>query len=279
MNQSSKDASRFVIAGMARSGTTAIQSIMTTHEDVKMPPLENRVSPLFTEGLGCLFPHGVSNALRDQAIRSAFDCAAAIADTSNVKYCGLKVSLNGPLDAKNLVHALKGPLKGTKLIHIQRDDEIARLGSARVAQLKGVWHSTVAPTSASKQYLKLWISPITLLHAVITGHKANQILAQLSEQPGHLKIDYRDFANDNKVVMAEVANALGIADRFNYSTSFRKQLPAPAEYIVNYSRLKRLLPKIEKNADNYNGVDFSWGYFKRLRLAQFVENRLFQILN
>lgn len=167
---------RFVIVGVARSGTTALHSILKSHPEIKMPPNESRVSPLFTEGLGSFFPNGFPKHFKLQTIEVAFDAATSVSTKKIHLWNGVKVSLITPEDAKSLVKAMSEHLPGSLMIYIEREDEIARTASMRVADLTNVWHTTKEDLKQSKGNIRIWISPHTLKHGYIMAQQCNNIL-------------------------------------------------------------------------------------------------------
>jgi hypothetical protein len=123
---STTDKTRYVIVGMARSGTTATHNAVFGHPNVCAMADEFRVDPFFTKGVACFTVGGNNkwerrinyNALFDAVTKYpvgrpdpdgkrliAYNGTPSVPKQENLAH-GLKVAIPSAEDAKNLVDSL-----------------------------------------------------------------------------------------------------------------------------------------------------------------------------
>jgi hypothetical protein len=152
---------RFVIVGMARSGTTVTLQALQGHPDVRTAMDEIRVDPFFTRGIGAFTVSGQNDWEREHGMGLLIDALSLIPGaegdpklmgyggtkahpkSDRVRANGLKVALGSALEARQLVDAMQEneSLREVALIRVHRDDLVAQYASLVRAMRSGVWHS------------------------------------------------------------------------------------------------------------------------------------------
>jgi hypothetical protein len=248
-----------------------------------MAPVEVRVAPLFSKGLGVFFPYGLNKPLKSQTLESqtivnAFDACCLVNSNTQRKIHSVKVALGMPSEATSLVKSIADNLPKNRLLHIERSDEIARLASHKVAKFSRIWH-VESGSSLKNSNPRLWISPLSLTHSYIMSRKANAILASAAAEPGNMHINYEEFANNNESVYNDICSWLGIESEWVQDSGFRKRLADPSEFVVNYQKLNRLLSDLRSQFERMKDISFSRVQYKRLKLASIQERLIFRYLN
>lgn len=131
---------RFVIAGLQRSGTTVTVGCLSGHPEIACARGEIKASPLFTRGLATFSYGHETYPIRREGLAALFDAVSMIGASPGVCANGLKVALGTPTEAMDVVAALREYLPETKIILIWRDDLVAQYGSLLRAQQTGQWH-------------------------------------------------------------------------------------------------------------------------------------------
>lgn len=165
------DRTRFVIAGMARSGTTITHQAVQGHPNVQSTMDEVKVIPFFSQGISVFTVGGVNDYERDHGFARLFDAITMMPCTPNarddagllgyagttahpkgaVRANGIKVALYHPDEMTAYVGALrKHPsLAEVATIWVDRTDLVAQFGSWHRAMRSGKWHSFAgSPTAA-----------------------------------------------------------------------------------------------------------------------------------
>jgi hypothetical protein len=157
---------RFLIIGMARSGTTITHQAVQGHPNIMSCMDELKVAPFFTQGVSVFTVSGRNNFERDNSYGMLIDAVTLFPTESRgpnvlgyggmadcpkgeVLANGVKVAIDEVKDADDLVTAMQkyDSLKAVKVIRVNRRDLVAQCASLDRAWRTGRWHSfhTQAP--------------------------------------------------------------------------------------------------------------------------------------
>lgn len=151
---------RYVIIGMARSGTTVTSRALTGHRNVMGPDDEFKVHPFFTEGMKTFTVGGPRFWERERNAYKLFDAVTIYHDRTpdpsgalahycgtpdnpkgDVMACGFKVAIAEAAEAEQLVESLQRFYKQLRIIWVRRRDWVAQFASLEKAKVTGGWHS------------------------------------------------------------------------------------------------------------------------------------------
>ena len=155
----SRDVTRYIVVGPARSGTTVTHLCLAGHPNVSALNDEVPVRPFFTEGIST-FTHG--NDLEEERNRgylALFDAMCTLRRPGELKACGLKTAIPKHHDAVDFVKAVKAFLPELRIVLTVREDVVAQYGSLLLAKKTGQWHSCLRIGIAERsRVLRVFVS-------------------------------------------------------------------------------------------------------------------------
>lgn len=267
---------RLLIVGCSRSGTTALESALRKHSSVAMAPSELHVDNVFKDGVALFLTQGVNSRLRSDATSSAFDMAAGIEAKSHQVWKGGKVATNQSEQARLIVREVVGWERGLHVIHIEREDEIARLASMMFARFSNAWHVTRGDKRKVHPQKKLWISKRSLCHSIVESHLVNTSFRELQERVPYLRVSYEDFVQNNEAIIDEAVQFLGLENEGRLTSSFSKNLPDPMSFVRRYKRLEKVQSRCKNDLRIGKKISFSRMEMKLLRIFCFFEKLRFR---
>ncbi|MGC6486791.1 MAG: sulfotransferase [Planctomycetota bacterium] len=146
---------RYLIVGMARSGTTATHHVVYGHPAASAMHDEGKVDPLFTQGVSTFAVGGRNPQHTREQYAALFDLltlhapgpgATRAAVTAN----GMKVVTQAPAEAGALVDCLVESFPDARIVHVRRGDLLAQFASLERASRTGVWHTRHASPSGPR---------------------------------------------------------------------------------------------------------------------------------
>jgi hypothetical protein len=204
------DKIRYVIVGMARSGTTATHNAIFGHPNVCAMADEFRVDPFFTKGIACFTVGGKNTWERKVNYDALFDAVTkypvgkpdpegkrliayngtpSVPKRENLAH-GLKVAIPSAEDAKNLVDSLQDFFPRMRIIHVRRADWVAQFASLERAQSTGVWHTREERPAASQSDEKLTLSTQKFSAYLKMATEVEQQLHRLHESHAVCEFSY-----------------------------------------------------------------------------------------
>lgn len=146
---------RYVIVGMARSGTTATHLVVYGHPAASAMHDEVTVDPLFTEGISTFTVGGKNHQHTRAKYEALFDVltlheGGAGAPPEEVTAHGMKVVTQRPDEAAALVDCLAENVPDARIVHVRRADRLAQFASLERANRTGVWHTRDEGTSGKR---------------------------------------------------------------------------------------------------------------------------------
>lgn len=258
---------RFIVVGMARSGTTVTFQAVQGHPDVRASMDEIRVSPFFTRGLGVFTTSGDNPWERDHGLHLLLDAMTLIPDappgkdllgfggsvehpkSARVLANGIKVALENQQDAEQFAEAFRTrtSLRDVYLVRVDRRDLVAQHASLYRAVRSGVWHSFYQVAPALKDAKGPFaIPPEEFERYCRECLAARAVLDRLRESHRVFEIDYeRDVdGGDGSVYrrMFEFLSLPPIAPTWMHST---KVSPPVESYVTNARELYEIAARMQ----------------------------------
>jgi tetratricopeptide (TPR) repeat protein len=226
---------RFVIAGMQRSGTTVTHVCLNGHPDVAMPTDEVYVAPFFTRGLATFTGGKESYKARQDGYRRLFELLTSMRAKDTTRAIGFKTAVGTHHDAIDIANCLREYLPDVLLILVTRDDLVAQCGSLVRAQESGEWH-VYEGKRTQPQGDKIAIEPGYFQDYARNCLDAVAQLRTLHATHRVLEFNYeRDIVPGN--AWGKLFDFLGLPHVPITWLRMQKVAPPPRDFIENYDEL------------------------------------------
>jgi len=235
---------RYIIAGLPRSGTTFIHKAIAGHPNASALNDELRVSPFWDRGLST-FTYGHETPEERRAGHVVlFDAVTSIAATAETRALGVKCCVSSPREAELVVTSAMRTIPGVKMILVLRRDLVAQYASLLRARRSGAWHSwrrADRPPAA-----QVHIRPL-LFDRYATN--ALDTLARLQRAPAAHRVVFEELIASKAEGFREIFDFLDLPDVPVDWELGEKVSPPPETYIDNYLEMSnRLACLIERHA-------------------------------
>ncbi|MFT4512585.1 MAG: LPS sulfotransferase NodH [Planctomycetota bacterium] len=259
---STTDKIRYVIVGLARSGTTAAHNAVFGHPNVCAMADEFRVDPFFTKGVACFTVGGNNtwerkinyNALFDAVTKYpsgnpdpagkrliAYNGTPSVRKKENLAH-GLKVAIPSATDAKNLVDSLQEFFPQMRIIHVRRADWVAQFASLARAKNTGVWHTREENPAASQPGEKMTLSPKEFSAYLAMATEVEQQLQRLHESHAVCEFSYeQDLLPNDPSTAHRVFEFLGLEAMDPTWMRLTKTAPPLEEFVANVDELRAIM--------------------------------------
>lgn len=236
-------ATRYIIVGMPRSGTSATHFCLRGHPSVSAMKEEVGVEPFLTEGMGTFtFEHPETKP----GVSALFDAMIAIQEESNPNAQGMKVTTGTVELARSFVERVQKYLPDVRIILVLRRDLVARFGSLVKARKTGVWDGTDDEPAPN-----LRLDPHEFAEYVIESHEIRQILRRLEKTHNVMGLGYEEVILEGNLPTHEpLFEFVGVEPMQADWLWERKFSPPPESYIENYQQLLSLHNRIERSLEN-----------------------------
>lgn len=226
---------RYIIIGNQRSGTSAVHLALKGHPEVSA--LNDEVNAnFFIKGISA-FTNGYNNAAEEKKSQLLlFDALTSAEANETTKAKGLKIAVDNPLKAKEIVNCVIEKLPEVKIILTHRRDYTAQYASLKRAQITGKWHSWVNTTgnNVTTLNIKLPLFQQYLLNCL----KVFDLLKSLQNTHEVRVFSYEEDLLNN--YFDKLFHFLGLEKQeMNWFMS-EKVSPAPEEFIKDYRNFKNL---------------------------------------
>ncbi|MEC8251587.1 MAG: Stf0 family sulfotransferase [Planctomycetota bacterium] len=258
------DRVRYVIVGLARSGTTATHAAIYGHPHICAMADELRVSPFFTSGVATFTVSGENQYERRIASDRIFDAITIYPPRApdpegkvliayngtpdvpkaaeDVRANGLKVAIPNAEDARNLVDALQQYYPSVKIIHVRRSDWVAQFASLNRATKTGVWHTRdhASPATADESKMTLPLKPFEAY--VDMAVEVERHLLSLRDSHAVHEVSYEAHVNGGDPRWVHpVFEFLGVDAMDPSWMRLTKTAPPLEDYVANVAELRALL--------------------------------------
>jgi hypothetical protein len=234
---------RYIVVGIARSGTTVTHLCLKGHPNVSALNDEVKVNKFFALGLSC-FTHGFNLPEENQRAHLAiFDTITTLCADKDISANGMKVAVSSPQDANIFVKAVKMYFKNAYIIFTLRNDFVAQYGSMKLALKTGQYHSWREKNNYVKGKIRL--NKYLYIKYLLDCLDIVATIRKLEETHEFLEFTYEvDISAGNWFKLFDFLRIERVDD-IHWLTS-KKVAPVPSEYIENYNQLTRLSERIRK---------------------------------
>lgn len=150
---------RFLIAGMQRSGTTVTHLCLHGHPRIHCAGDEVRIDPFFTTGPTTFTFGGESYLERRGAFTALFDALTSVGATEDTAAIGMKVAIGSATDAIDLANCLREYFPDVRVVLVLREDLAAQYASLLRAEDSGRWHAFAGEPERADDSTPLRIDP------------------------------------------------------------------------------------------------------------------------
>lgn len=253
---------RYVIVGMARSGTTATHVALYGHPQVCAMADEVRVDPFFTRGVACFTVGGKNEWERARSYQPLFDALTryrpeapdpegkrliAYNGTPQLPKAdllahGLKVAIPSAEDAQRLVECLQDHFRWAKIIHVRRRDWLAQFASLSRALSTGVWHTSGDKKDPGKAHEPMHLLPQQFEKYLEQCAEIERQLFRLRSSHETLEFRYEEeLATDDARRFDRIFEFLGVPAIAPTWLKLTKTAPPLESYVANTAELRTML--------------------------------------
>jgi hypothetical protein len=255
---------RFLIIGMARSGTTVTHQALQGHPNVKSTMDELKVAPFFTRGVSMFTVSGVNDFERDNGYGVLIDALTLIpCELKGMNVLGyggiesvpkgptlangVKVAVGSLAEAEDLATAMATyeSLQDVVLIRVERRDLVAQFASLQRAMRSGKWHSFYHAQPAVANPDAPFECSVNDFHYYCQEALAIRAAFDRIEQTHKvLQISYEDeIAKLGRAAFTRVFEFLGLPPVEATWVGSEKVAPPLEKFVTNTKRLYEILDR------------------------------------
>lgn len=253
---------RYIVVGRRRSGTTATHLCLRGHPSVSAVHNEVGVEPFLSKGIGA-FTYGEERTEEElsSGIPALFDAMTAVPPASKRKARGMKLTLPDLRLAKVFVKGMQAYLPDVRIVHVQRNDVIARFASLKKAMQSGKWHRR---TQDRRQKETITIDPHDFSKHLIESIQVQQLLRDLRSSHDMLCLSYEDVILQGRLsTHAPLFRFVGVEPVEATWLRDKKLSPPPEEYVRNYSELTKMHDQIKRQLEEGTALEDLYDDYSR----------------
>jgi hypothetical protein len=238
---------RYLIVGMARSGTTATHHVVYGHPSASALHDEVTVDPLFTQGISTFTVGGKNHQDTAAKYEALFDLLALHEDSPGAPQAhGMKVVTQSRRDAAALVDCLVANFPEARIVHVRRADLLAQFASLERASRTGVWHTRAdAPPTAHDPASEPGPLPLDVAkfeRYLQTCEEVERELLRLRETHRVHEVRYeQDIAPNDPTRAAALFEFLGLPVVAPTWMTLTKTSPPLETFVTNVAQLRAVL--------------------------------------
>lgn len=181
----SASATRYMVVGMPRSGTSATHFCLRGHPSISAVKEEVGVDPFLTEGMAAFTFEDPGT--QNPGVSALFDAMTSIQSVSDPEARGMKLTTGSKALARSFVNGVQEYLPDVRIILVLRRDLVARFGSLVKARKTGVWdgiHDGSVP--------ELRLDPHEFAEYAIESYEIRRMLRELEETHAVMELSYEE---------------------------------------------------------------------------------------
>jgi hypothetical protein len=233
-----------MVAGMPRSGTTAVHNTLRGHPSVSALHKEVAVDPFLTQGVA-IFTR--KHPKTRPSISSLFDLMTSPQSVAEPEARGMKLTTGSEDRAQAFVEAVRTHLPDVRIILLVRGDLVAQFGSHVKSRKTGVWGRHVGESKGRRTAPTLELDRYEFAEYAIEAHQIRRTLRGLKNTHDVLEINYEDvLLEGNLPTYDPLFKFVGIKSKQADWLTDRKLSPPPESYIENYDELTTIYGRIKR---------------------------------
>lgn len=242
MTNASDSMKRYVVLGLARSGTTVVHFALKGHPNVAALNDEVKVS-FFTEGISAFTQRDDNILEKKVGSLSLFDSIAGVFAGDKTQALGLKCVPDSAAASRKLIDTLNKYYPDLRIVLVVRDDMVSQYGSMLLATLTGNWHSWRKSGKSGKEKVKIskWRFKKYIYNTLA---KLNE-LRELKKTHAFVEFNFeKQLLTPESPDFSPLFKFIDIPDLKVTWLNSKKVAPPPEDYIVNYETMKRYCDEI-----------------------------------
>ena len=253
---------RYIIIGMARSGTTATHTAVYGHPNVCAMADEFRVEPFFSKGVACFTVGGHNGWERHRNSYALFDavtvyprgapdpdgkrliayCGTPSVPKQDILANGLKVAIPSAEDAATLVESLQKYYPDLLVIHVRRSDWVAQFASLQRAAKSGVWHTRDDNPTERPAGEKMHLDANQFANYLQMASETERHLLSLRQSHRVCEFSYeQDLAPNDPTAMHRVFEFLSLRPLDPTWMRLTKTAPPLEDFVANVDELRGMM--------------------------------------
>lgn len=243
-------ATRYIVVGMLRSGTTATHYCLRGHPSVSALQPEVGVEPLFEKGMTAFtFGKRGTDVEEERGVSALFDAITSIQQTEERRARGIKCAIATSALAQTFVEGMRAHLPDTKIIHVERRDAVARYASLQKSKQTERWRRSTDGTGPKR--IRMTLDAHDFAEYVIDSYRIRTRLDALRTSHDVLTVSYEDvILEGNLPIHSPLFEFVGVEPKKATWLKDRKLSPPAREYVENYEELKQLCAELRERLEN-----------------------------
>ncbi len=254
-------ATRYMVVGMPRSGTTAVHNTLRGHPAVSALHKEVAVDPFLTQGVA-IFTR--KHPKTRPSISSLFDLMTSTQSVKDPEAQGMKLTTGSDERARAFVEGVRTYLPNVRIILLVRGDLVAQFGSLVKSQKTDVWGRHVGESKGRRTAPALELDRYEFAEYAIEAHQIRRRLRGLRETHKMLEISYEGVLLSGDLPSHDpLFNFVGVEPQRADWLTDRKLSPPPGSYIQNYDELASQHKRIKEELKNGSEPEDLYYKFRR----------------
>lgn len=266
---------RYMVAGMPRSGTTAVHNTLRGHPSVSALHKEVAVDPFLTQGVA-IFTR--KHPKTRSSISSLFDLMTSTQSVAEPEARGMKLTTGSDERARAFVEAVRTHLPDVRIILLVRRDLVAQFGSLVKSQKTGVWGQHVGESEGRGTAPTLELDRYEFAEYAIQAYQIRRRLRSMQETHEILEISYEEVLLGGKLPTHDpLFNFVGVEPQRADWLTDRKLSPPSESYIQNYDELASQHERIKEELENGSAPEDLYDEFRRPSLRRTYRKTMFWV--
>lgn len=243
----------FIVFGLQRTGTNLVHQYLALHPEVAIFP-EELAMRIVTSGVSSFINASAKHvsAVRNDIDRASLLSLAEIAKdaaASTPVASGLKFAITPEVDIHPFFSRLFELFHDVHVIHVVRQDLVAKFASLQRAAQTGVWVAR-ADSQSDQEAVRLDLDTEEFWDFAKLSLDADATIASLCTGKNYLEVDYeRDIAPNDPARLAGLFDFLGL-QKVELEFPIRKVAPTElSQFVKNLDAVREIEAKVKSNPE------------------------------